>query len=158
MLPAHLNKLPLLNSKGKAGDRPAVSVQEKKVRNKFKSLGFIELETRKDGTKFTSKALREHANALNSHTADYSDTQKSILGEARLHLPSIFSPAKPRQHVHGSFHAQTRGIAAALLNPRPSLGINIARLHPPCPAGLGALSMYDALQCSHAVHSLLDVW
>lgn len=57
--------------------------EEKKVRNKFKSLGFVELETRKDGTKFTSKALKEHAAALNAHTADYSDTQKSILNEVR---------------------------------------------------------------------------
>lgn len=55
------------------------------MRNKFKSLGFIELETRKDGTKFTSKGLRDHANALNAHTSDYSDTQKSILGEACSH-------------------------------------------------------------------------
>eukprot|EP00892_Ulva_mutabilis_P008463 jgi/Ulvmu1/598/UM001_0606.1 len=43
----------------------------------------MELETRKDGTKFTSKALRDHANALNSHTANYSETQKSILDEVR---------------------------------------------------------------------------
>lgn len=64
-----------------------VCVQEKKVRNKFKSLGFIELETRKDGTKFTSKGLREHANALNAHTSDYSETQKNILGEACSHFP-----------------------------------------------------------------------
>lgn len=77
------------------------------MRNKFKSLGFIELETRKDGTKFTSKALREHANALNAHTADYSETQKSILDEVcvrPVHARSCSTCEPPSQGISAVEH------------------------------------------------------
>jgi DNA mismatch repair ATPase MutS len=53
-------------------------MQEKNMRSKLNSK-YIILETRKDGTKFTSKRMREHANLLNDHTAQYADVQKTLM-------------------------------------------------------------------------------
>jgi hypothetical protein len=37
------------------------------------------VETRKDGTKFTSKRMKEHAIQLNDYTKQYTTLQKSLV-------------------------------------------------------------------------------
>lgn len=57
-------------------------VQEKALRTKIQK-SYIVLETRKDGTKFTSKRLREHAHDLNDATKQYADAQRSLVDSVR---------------------------------------------------------------------------
>jgi hypothetical protein len=55
--------------------------QEKSLRSKL--AGFTVLETRKDGTKFTSTAMKGHADALNTASRQYAEAQRSLIDSVR---------------------------------------------------------------------------
>ena len=58
------------------------------------------LETRKDGTKFTSDALRQHAHAFFEANQQYEEAQKSLIDSVRRVARWLFC-AGPAWHVSG---------------------------------------------------------
>lgn len=58
-----------------------LQTEEKKVRSKLQSMKYTMLETRKDGTKFTNKALKEAAQELQSISRDYANKQQQLVEE-----------------------------------------------------------------------------
>jgi hypothetical protein len=66
-------------------------VQEKARRAKLNSK-YIVLESRKDGTKFTSKKMKDYANAIFEHTQAYSKIQSDLLGSVLPAPPPDISP------------------------------------------------------------------
>lgn len=57
----------------------ALQTEEKKVRKKLQSGRYMALETRKDGTKFTNKALKEAAERLQSISKSYDQRQHALV-------------------------------------------------------------------------------
>ncbi len=55
------------------------SKEEKTVRSKLTSGRYMTLETRKDGTKFTNRALKDAADRLSALASQYDDTQKKLV-------------------------------------------------------------------------------
>ena len=62
------------------------AVQEKTRRAKLNSK-YIVLESRKDGTKFTSKKMRDCANLIFEHSQTYAEIQSDLLGSVRAPSP-----------------------------------------------------------------------
>ena len=58
-----------------------LQTEEKKVRTKLQSMKYTMLETRKDGTKFTNKALKEAAAELQSIAREYDTKQQQLVDE-----------------------------------------------------------------------------
>ena len=58
-----------------------VQTEEKKVRKQLQSR-YMTLETRKDGTKFTSRALKDAAESLQTISRSYSEKQAQLVDEA----------------------------------------------------------------------------
>ena len=58
-----------------------LQTEEKKVRQKLQSMKYTMLETRKDGTKFTNKALKEAAAELQSISREYDSKQQQLVDE-----------------------------------------------------------------------------
>ncbi len=58
-----------------------LQTEEKKVRQKLQSMKYTMLETRKDGTKFTNKALKEAAAELQSISREYESKQQQLVDE-----------------------------------------------------------------------------
>lgn len=58
-----------------------VQTEEKKVRQKLQSMKYTMLETRKDGTKFTNKVLKEAASELQAISRDYDSKQQQLVDE-----------------------------------------------------------------------------
>lgn len=61
-----------------------MQTEEKKVRTKLQSMKYTMLETRKDGTKFTNKALKEAAAELQSISREYDSKQQQLVDEVGL--------------------------------------------------------------------------
>lgn len=59
-----------------------VQTEEKKVRKKLQGGRYVMLETRKDGTKFTNRALREVAEKLQALSRQYDSRQQQLVDEA----------------------------------------------------------------------------
>ena len=55
------------------------SKEEKAVRSKLSSGRYMTLETRKDGTKFTNRALKDAADRLSGLASQYDDAQKQLV-------------------------------------------------------------------------------
>jgi DNA mismatch repair ATPase MutS len=67
-----------------------LQTEEKKVRKKLQSMKYSMLETRKDGTKFTSKPLKEAAALLQNISKEYESRQQQLVKEVRnILLPDI---------------------------------------------------------------------
>ena len=58
-----------------------LQTEEKKVRKKLEGGKYTMLETRKDGTKFTNKALREVADRLQGLSKQYESRQHQLVDE-----------------------------------------------------------------------------
>lgn len=58
-----------------------VQTEEKKVRKKLQNVKYSMLETRKDGTKFTSKPLKEAAAQLQTISREYESRQQQLVKE-----------------------------------------------------------------------------
>jgi DNA mismatch repair ATPase MutS len=61
----------------------SLRLQEKTLRSKIQNK-YITLETRKDGTKFTSKRMKEAAAELNEAAKQYSETQRTLIDSVRI--------------------------------------------------------------------------
>ena len=61
--------------------------EEKKVRKKLQAGRYMTLETRKDGTKFTSRPLREAAERLQAIARSYDQRQSALVEQARCCAP-----------------------------------------------------------------------
>lgn len=61
----------------------ARAVQEKSARKALQGSKYVVLETRKDGTKFTTHAMKDAAVRLNDSTKAYSDVQRSLIDSVR---------------------------------------------------------------------------
>ncbi len=57
--------------------------EEKRVRKKLSGGRYMTLETRKDGTKFTSRPLREAAERLQAVSRSYDQRQAALVEQAR---------------------------------------------------------------------------
>lgn len=73
------------------------------VRKKLSHPKYISLETRKDGIKFTSKALREAAEQLQFISREYDSKQQQLIDQVRVF--AFFFPSRYSSHptftVHG---------------------------------------------------------
>ena len=58
-----------------------LQTEEKKVRKKLQGGKYTMLETRKDGTKFTNKALKEVAEKLQTISRTYDSRQQKLVEE-----------------------------------------------------------------------------
>lgn len=58
-----------------------MQTEEKKVRKKLQSGKYTTLETRKDGTKFTSRALKDEAERLQALSKQYASRQQQLVDE-----------------------------------------------------------------------------
>jgi DNA mismatch repair ATPase MutS len=63
-------------------------MQEKQLRSRINSK-YTVLETRKDGTKFTSKHMKEFAASLNEASKQYADVQRSLIDSVRWLLSEL---------------------------------------------------------------------
>lgn len=61
-----------------------LQTEEKKVRKKLQGGKYTMLETRKDGTKFTNKALKEVAEKLQTISRTYDSRQQKLVEEVGL--------------------------------------------------------------------------
>ena len=55
------------------------------MRKKLQGGRYLTLETRKDGTKFTSRGLREAAESLQGISRSYNDKQAQLVDEVMMH-------------------------------------------------------------------------
>ena len=60
-----------------------MQTEEKKVRKKLQGGRYMTLETRKDGTKFTTRALKEAAERLQSISRSYDQRQHALVEQVR---------------------------------------------------------------------------
>ena len=58
------------------------------MRKKLQGGRYLTLETRKDGTKFTSRGLREAAESLQGISRSYNDKQAQLVDEVMSHEAS----------------------------------------------------------------------
>lgn len=72
-----------------------IAVQEKQVRKQLQKK--IVLETRKDGTKFTSEKLKASAQRLHELTKQYTDVQRTLVDSVRVRRPHLHAnkPCSP---------------------------------------------------------------
>ena len=68
-----------------------LQTEEKKVRQKLQSMKYTMLETRKDGTKFTNKALKEAAAELQSISREYDSKQQQLVDEVEPMASGLWS-------------------------------------------------------------------
>ena len=78
--------------------------EEKKVRKQLQAR-YLTLETRKDGTKFTSRALRDAAEGLQTISRSYSEKQAQLVDEVGCLLCS----GGLRRKLHAGHGAQRSG-------------------------------------------------
>ena len=78
-----------------------MQTEEKKVRKKLTGGRYLTLETRKDGTKFTSRALKEAAERLQAISRSYDQRQHALVEQVcffmqmfRRHKSTATSPYK----------------------------------------------------------------
>ena len=64
-----------------------VQTEEKKVRKKLMGGRYLMLETRKDGTKFTTKALKEAAERLQGISRSYDQRQHALVEQVQGAAP-----------------------------------------------------------------------
>ena len=72
--------------------------EEKRVRKKLAAGRYLTLETRKDGTKLTDRALRDAAERLQALSRSYDQRQAALIEQARAPLPPP-APCRPRPHL-----------------------------------------------------------
>ena len=65
--------------------------EEKRVRKKLQAGKYLVLETRKDGTKLTSRAFREAAESLQSVSRAYDDMQHQLVDEVSCVLLPVIN-------------------------------------------------------------------
>ena len=58
-----------------------MQTEEKKVRKKLQGGKYMTLETRKDGTKFTHRGLRDAAESLQAISRSYNEKQSQLVDE-----------------------------------------------------------------------------
>ena len=80
-----------------APDAHCLQTEEKKVRKKLQAGKYMVLETRKDGTKLTSRAFREAAESLQSISRAYDDKQHQLVDEVCTVFPCTCT--MPRSHT-----------------------------------------------------------
>ncbi len=61
-----------------------MQTEEKKVRKKLQSGRYMTLETRKDGTKFTNRPLKEAAERLQAISRSYDQRQHALVEQVRI--------------------------------------------------------------------------
>lgn len=71
------------------------SKEEKAVRSKLTSGRYMTLETRKDGTKFTNRALKDAADRLSALASQYDNTQKQLVEQVPMIFLSFSKPQSP---------------------------------------------------------------
>lgn len=96
-------------------------MQEKTRRAKLNSK-YIVLESRKDGTKFTSKKMRDYANLIFEHSQTYCKIQSDLLGSVRA-CPRSPSLSINSRHAASSFVLPSSATAFLRLRLRSCVGM-----------------------------------
>ena len=66
-----------------------MQTEEKKVRKKLTGGRYLMLETRKDGTKFTSRALKEAAERLQAISRSYDQRQHALVEQVCFYMQTF---------------------------------------------------------------------
>ncbi len=86
----------------------AMQTEEKKVRKKLQSGRYMTLETRKDGTKFTNRKLKEAAERLQAISRSYDQRQHALVEQVRTCCtathPLHAMPACLKRSLHWQIH------------------------------------------------------
>ena len=85
--------------------RHCAQTEEKRVRKKLAGGRYMTLETRKDGTKFTSRPLREAAERLQAVSRSYDQRQAALVEQARAAFPPSHARLVAGSRLPAHLHA-----------------------------------------------------
>ena len=88
------------------------------MRKKLQGGRYLTLETRKDGTKFTSRGLREAAESLQGISRSYNDKQAQLVDEVG-HLAALQPSQAAGGGVFGCCTKPALNAPAITCNPKP---------------------------------------